>query len=207
MSVAPVADSAEVPAARAMRADSLASGVVLLLGLTVAQRMIGFLRGVLFCRWLDAEQLGQWDLCFGFLMMAAPVALLGLPGSFGRYAEFFRQRGELRTFLRRMAICTAFLTVSAMAIAVAGNRSFSQLIFGGDDRGPLVVWLAFALGGWMTHLVLMSLFNALRMTRVVSAMQFLNGVAFAALGIGFVLGWQRTAASVVAASGGACNHK
>ncbi|HVW38337.1 MAG TPA: hypothetical protein VHB99_13570, partial [Pirellulales bacterium] len=125
MSVAPVIDSAEEPTARAMHADTLASGVVLLLGLTVAQRLIGFLRGVLFCRWLDAEQLGQWDLCFGFLMMAAPVALLGLPGSFGRYVEYFRQRGELRTFFRRMAFCTALLTVSAMAIAIAANRPFS----------------------------------------------------------------------------------
>lgn len=204
MSVASVIDSAEEPATRAMRADTLASGVVLLLGLTVAQRLIGFLRGVLFCRWLDAEQLGQWDLCFGFLMMAAPVALLGLPGSFGRYVEYFRQRGELRTFLRRMAFCTGILTVSAMALAVAANRPFSRLIFGGDDRGPLVVWMAFALGGWMTHMILMSLFNALRMTRVVSAMQFLNGVAFAALGIGLLIGWQRTAGAVVAAFGAAC---
>jgi glycosyltransferase involved in cell wall biosynthesis/O-antigen/teichoic acid export membrane protein len=203
MSAAPSVENCEEPAPRGLRADTLAGGVVLLLGLTVAQRLIGFLRGVLFCRWLDAEQLGQWDLSFGFLMMAAPVALLGLPGSFGRYVEYFRQRGELRPFLRRMAVCTTLLGASAMAIAAAGKDWFSRLIFGGDDCGPLVVWLALGLGAWMAHMVLMALFNALRMTRVVSAMQFLNGVAFAALGVGLLLAWEPSAASVVAAFGAA----
>ncbi|HUY90588.1 MAG TPA: glycosyltransferase [Pirellulales bacterium] len=204
MNPAPAPDFVDEPTPPTLHADTLAGGVVLLLGLTIAQRLVGFLRGVLFCRWLDAEQLGQWDLSFGFLMMAAPVALLGLPGSFGRYVEYFRQRGQLRTFLRRMALCTALLTLSAMAIAMAGNRAFSRLIYGGDDCGRLVAWLAFGAGAWMSHMVLMALFNALRMTRVVAAMQFLNSFAFAVLALGFLLAWQPSAETVVGAFGGAC---
>ena len=203
MSVNPSIELCDEPAPRGVRADTLAGGIVLLLGLTVAQRLVGFLRGVIFCRWLDAEQLGQWDLSFGFLMMAGPVALFGLPGSFGRYVEHFRQRGELRAFLRRMAVCTTLLGASAMAIAAAGKGWFSRLIFGRDDCGPLVLGLALALGAWISHTVLMSLFNALRMTRVVSAMQFLNGVAFAALGVGLLLAWETSATSVIAAFGAA----
>ncbi len=67
--------------------------------MTVAQRLIGFGRGVLFCRWLSPEQLGQWDVAFAFLNLAGPLVVLGLPGSFGRYVEHFRHRGQFRTFL------------------------------------------------------------------------------------------------------------
>jgi len=91
----------ETDASAELTHDSLAASVLMLFALTVVQRMIGFLRGVLFCRWLDAEQLGQWDLAFGFLMLAAPLAVLGLPGSYGRYLEYYRQRGQLKPFLRR----------------------------------------------------------------------------------------------------------
>ncbi|HXT58354.1 MAG TPA: oligosaccharide flippase family protein, partial [Pirellulales bacterium] len=195
---------ADEPAKPAFETDTLAGSVAILLGLTIAQRLVGLLRGVLFCRWLDADELGQWDLSFGFLMMAAPVALLGLPGSFGRYVEYFRQRGQLKTFLTRIAICSVALAVLATSIAIAGNRWFSRLIFGGDDCGELVVWLALGLGAWIAHSVLAALFNSLRLTRVVSAMHFLNSLAFALLGIGLLLGWRRSAVSVVGAFGGAC---
>src|SRR5690349_2135694 len=91
----------EAPAARAapveagslpkLRHDTLAQSVVALLVLAVLQRAIGFVRGVLVCRWLSPDELGEWDLAFSFLTLAAPLAVLGLPGSFGRYVEHFRQ--------------------------------------------------------------------------------------------------------------------
>ena len=60
---------------------------------------------------LSPDELGQWDMAFGFFTLAAPLTVLGLPGSFGRYVEFFRQRGQLRTLLRRTAIASGILTV------------------------------------------------------------------------------------------------
>ena len=93
------------------------SGVFILLVATVLQRLVGFVREVLFCRWLDAEQLGQWDMAFGFLMVAAPLAVLSLPGTFGRYVERYRQQGQLRRFLRRTALVCAGLGLPA-AVAV-----------------------------------------------------------------------------------------
>ena len=73
-------------APRLPRAETLAASVIIILMMTVAQRLIGFGRGVMFCRWLSAEELGQWDVAMAFLNLAAPLAVLGLPGSFGRYA-------------------------------------------------------------------------------------------------------------------------
>ncbi|MGD0516345.1 MAG: hypothetical protein ABSA26_02310, partial [Thermoguttaceae bacterium] len=85
------------------RTDSLVHSVVLWLALMAVQRAVGFLRAILFCRWLDVGQLGLWDMTFGFLMLAGPLAMLALPGTFGRYAEYYRLRGQLRPFLARTA--------------------------------------------------------------------------------------------------------
>ena len=94
----------------ALRTDTLADSVVVLLVLAAVQRIVGFARGILVCRWLSPDELGQWDMAFGFLTLAAPLTVLGLPGSFGRYVEYFRQRGQLRTLVRRTAIACAMLT-------------------------------------------------------------------------------------------------
>ena len=48
------------------RPTRLATSVMLMLVMTVLQRLVGFGRGIVFCRWLDPEQLGQWDVAFGF---------------------------------------------------------------------------------------------------------------------------------------------
>ena len=64
---------------------------------------------MLFCRWLDPEQLGLWDMAFSFLLLAAPLAVLAIPGSFGRYLEYYRRRGQLHVFLRRTSlVCGAW---------------------------------------------------------------------------------------------------
>ena len=96
-------DNPNTPPRRRRQTDTLADSVLILLALSVVQRLIGFVRAVLFCRWLDAEQLGLWDMAFSFLMLAAPLAVLAIPGAFGRYLEHYRQRGQLHTFLRRTA--------------------------------------------------------------------------------------------------------
>ena len=51
-------------AARWLAADSLADSVAILLVLTVVQRLIGFGRGIFFCRWLNPRELGEWDMAY-----------------------------------------------------------------------------------------------------------------------------------------------
>ena len=80
------------------------------------QRLVGFVREIFFCRWLAADQLGQWDMAFGFLMLAAPLAVLALPGTFGRYVERYRQQGRLRGFLRWTALACGALALVAVTI-------------------------------------------------------------------------------------------
>ena len=117
-------DNPEYPAAPApLATDTLVDSVLILLALTVVQRLVGFVRAVLFCRWLDAEQLGLWDMTFSFLVLAAPLAVLAIPGSFGRYLEHYRQRGQLRMFLRWTLLACGGLT----AADVANTRPWAEL--------------------------------------------------------------------------------
>ena len=182
-----------------LKHDSLAASVLMLFGLTVVQRLIGFLRGILFCRWLDAEQLGQWDMAFGFLMLAAPLAVLGLPGSFGRYVEHFRQRGQLRPFLRRAGAGILLLTVLAVAAVAAGRAWLSEIIFGTPENAGLVLLMAIGLGVVIVDNAFSSLYTALRQVKFISLAQFVNSAMFAVLGVGLVLAWSAQTASVVIA--------
>src|SRR5688500_15013340 len=72
-----------------LRSDTLAESVLVLIVLAVVQRAIGFVRSILVCDWLEPDQLGEWDLANRFLLLAAPLVVLGLPGTFGRYLEHY----------------------------------------------------------------------------------------------------------------------
>ena len=143
----PMDGQTPIDAAPALCGDALAVGVVLLLASTVVQRAVGFARELCFCRWLNPEQLGQWDMAFGFLMMAGPLLVFALPGTFGRYVDRYRQAGQLRSFLgRTAAVCVALGVPSLLAI-VACRGWFSALVFGSRDHEGLVVLLALGLVG------------------------------------------------------------
>ncbi|MCA9140878.1 MAG: hypothetical protein KDB00_29105, partial [Planctomycetales bacterium] len=58
-------------------ADSFSKSVFLISALMVVQRGIGFLRSFYVCGTLSPADVGQWDLAFNFLMLAAPLAVFG----------------------------------------------------------------------------------------------------------------------------------
>lgn len=157
------------------------ASVVILIVATVIQRSIGFGRGVLFCRWLSPELLGEWDMAYSFLLLFAPLAVFGIPGSFGRYLEHYRQRGQLRTFLRRTGIWTAVCSSIAITILVVFAPQFSRIVFGTDDGTASIYALAACLVAVILHHTLTSLFTALRLFRVVTVMNFLQSILFATL--------------------------
>lgn len=203
----------EAPASRAaepaveheaFRPDSLARSVVLLLGMTVLQRTIGFGRSIFFCRWLDPEQLGQWDLTFAFLELAAPIAVLSLPASFGRYVEHYRQRGQLRTFLHRMGATILLLLAASAAILYLGRFWFSDLLYGRSDSLRMMMLITLALPALVLYNSLCELFGGLRMYRVVSGLDFLQSLLFAAIGLTLIRGWNAGADSILIAFAVAC---
>jgi O-antigen/teichoic acid export membrane protein len=143
-------------------------------------------------------------MAYSFLLLAAPVIVLGLPGSFGRYLERFRQRGQLRTFLRRASIWTISLTAVATALIVAAAPRFSELIFGRPDERSLVILLAASLIAVIVHHFLEALFAALRKFSIVSAMHFCQSVLFAIISLALLWHWRFAAEAIVIGYGAAC---
>ena len=201
----PAADTPSIDAStHRLRPDSLATSVAILLVVSVVQRSIGFGRGVLFCRWMSAEQLGVWEMAYSFLLLAAPIVVVGLPGSFGRYLERYRQRGQLRTFLRRTATWTASMTILAITAIVLTAPQFSSLIFGEPDQKTLVLLLAGSLAAVILHHFLEAIFAALRKFRIVSAMHVCQSITFAIISLSLLWWWRAAAESIVIGYGAAC---
>jgi len=186
------------------RGDSFAEGVLLLVVLAVVQRAIGFGRSLLFCSWLPPEELGRWDLAFGFLMLAGPLAVLGLPGCLGRYVAHYREHGALRAFLGRVVLVSGGVAVlTAVGLAI-GREWVAVALFGDAAYANLVVWVVAALLLVVAFNFILELVMALCWPRAATWMQFANGLAFAACGAVLVLGTTWGAAGVVAAYGAAC---
>ena len=164
-----------------LQADTLALSVAVLLVVTVVQRSVGFGRGILFCRWLSPEDLGQWEMAYSFLLLAAPLAVLGVPGSFGRYTEHFRQRGHLRTFLERAGGWTLCCSALGVVVLWLAAPSISTLLFGSNDHVTLVRGISLTLCAVIFHHTLTALLVSLRMYRVVSAMSLLFAAAALAM--------------------------
>ncbi|MFV2069524.1 MAG: oligosaccharide flippase family protein, partial [Pirellulales bacterium] len=192
------------PTASRSAVDTLAVSAMIMLAVTVIQRGVGFSRGILFCRWLDPAALGQWELAFSFLLLAAPLSVLGLPGSFGRYVAYYQKRGQLRMFLRRTAIWTFLLGLLAVATVMLAAPHVSWLVFGDAGRGPLVLVMALSLGAVILHHFLESLLASLRMFRAVSMIQFCQSLGFATIALSLILLWRADAWSIVVAYGSAC---
>jgi O-antigen/teichoic acid export membrane protein len=196
----PIPADAQAPLEAApLHGDPLGLGVALLLASTVLQRAVGFAREICFCRWLSPEQLGQWDMAFGFLMLAAPLLVMSLPGIFGRYVDRYRQAGQLRSFLRRTARFCAAVSAPALLAIVAFRGWFSYLVFGSRGHEGLVVLMVFGLALIIAYNFFSCLITSLRNMKVYSLFELANSVFFGVLGIGLLgCGWRTAGAMVVA---------
>lgn len=165
------------------RADSLVGSLALMLGLAIVQRGLGFVREILFCRWFDEHELGQWAMAFAFLMGGAAVIALGIQGSMNRYVEYYRQRGQLRAYLRRVMFASTCLGIAGTAAVILFPHAFSEFIFARPDCIAQTQVVAVGLAIVLANNLLVDLFAALRMFRHVSLMHALNGLGFVVLGI------------------------
>ncbi len=192
-----VAEVGEKP--RGLAFDSLLTGVIFALVLTVGQRAIGFFRGIMFCRLMTEQELGQWSLVWSFLMLLAPLAMLGLPGCFGRYTEHFRQRGQLRAFVQRIALVSLSVSAVVSAMIILFPQLFAQLIFRDPSQIALVRCLGVALMAVAVSNFAVSLTESLRQVRTVTVMRFITGLSFAVIGTLLLTLWNDGSAAVTIA--------
>ena len=175
---------------REMVSDSIATGLIFALVLTVGQRLIGFGRGILFCQFMTDQELGQWSMVWSYLMLLAPLAVFGLPGCFGKYCEYYRQRGQLKSFVGRIAIISFVMTGMLATAVFLAPETFCWILFRDTKNTQLVRWIAVALLFVGTSNFLATLMESLRQVRVVTLMRFVTGVSFAVIGVIFLACFQ-----------------
>ncbi|MDA7950341.1 MAG: lipopolysaccharide biosynthesis protein [Pirellulaceae bacterium] len=163
--------------------DSLVMGLFFLFVMTIVQRGVGFARSVWFCQAMEPYELGQWNMANSFLTMFAPLIVLGIPGTLGRYVEHYRQREGLRPFLKWMFQATAVLTVGGILLLVAGGEYWSWFIFGEPGQSRLIYLLAGGLLFVVGFNLFIELFTAFRQSRRATILQFLHSLLFAASGL------------------------
>ena len=170
--------------------DSIAAGVVFAIVLTIGQRLVGFGRGILFCRLMTDQQLGQWSMVWSYLMLLAPLAVLGLPGCFGKFTEYYRQRGQLKSFIGRIAGFSLLTTAVMSGLIVVYSERFAYLLFRDSTQTGLTICVGLALLLVAASNFLGSLMESLRQVRAVTIMRFITGVSFAIISTALMLAWE-----------------
>ncbi len=165
------------------RADSLLTGVAVMLALTIVQRGVGFVRGVWFCRLLDDSVLGQWAMAQGFITLVTPMMLFGLPGSLPRFVEHYRLQGQLGRFVRRLLVATSFCGAVFFTLMMIWPSAFGWIVFLEPQSTSLIIGVALSVVTMITFNFVNDLVASLRLVRIVSIMQFIQSVAFTALAV------------------------
>ncbi|MEZ6094574.1 MAG: oligosaccharide flippase family protein [Pirellulaceae bacterium] len=167
--------------------ESLAFGIAFALILTVVQRGLGGVRGLLFCRLMSDQELGQWSMINCFLMALAPLAVLGLPGSFGKFVEHYYQNGQLKSFLWKISLLCCLSTLGVSGAIVLFPRFFSQQVLGSPEQTTLMYWMAGTLLFLTLSNYLTTLVESMRQIRLVTIMRFVSGTSFTVFGIWLLL--------------------
>jgi len=161
-----------------LEADSLVSGLSFMLVANVLQRGVGFVRNLVLCRFLADDQLGLWALSTSFFVLAAPLAVLGLPGTFGRFVSSYRASGQLNLFLRRMAIGSSVGAMLVTTALVVAPENTSSIIFGLELPHATMLLIAMTLCLVILFNATTELLSGLCKPRIVSAMHTTNSLVF-----------------------------
>jgi polysaccharide transporter, PST family len=165
-------------------ADSFASGLSFTVVTNIVQRGIGFIRNVALCHFLSDDKLGLWALASCFFMLAAPLSVMGLPGCFGKFVEYYRVRGQLHGFVQRVTIGAFLGSAAFFGFIVYFSNASSQLAFGETLSRSTMVLVGLVLLGvtWFNFVV--ELLSGLRRPKTVSSMLLINSLAFTVLALG-----------------------
>ena len=170
-----------------LASDSLMMGVAFALVLTVIQRLVGFGRNILFCRLMTDEQLGQWSLIYSFVLTIAPLAVLGLPGCFGRFVQHFQNRNQLGVFLRRINWICGISTSLMALVLLAFPRALSWVMFREEGQTEIIYAFAFTLVAIALINYVTSLLEALRQVRIVTLLRFMSSILFTVIATALLL--------------------
>lgn len=194
-SIAVTETTAAAEGPRPVRAvgDAFAAGVLAMLVINIGQRVVGLARNLGFSMFLPEDQLGLWSLANSFFVIAPPFIVLGLPGSFGKFVEFYRQRGDLKVYLRKVALVCGLSLLAAAVLMLLNHDRASQMLYGQSQPYSIIAWTAITLIVLTLHNFLYDVVLSLRQVRLVSVMQFVNSLAFCVLGVAGIYYYQNWA--------------
>lgn len=178
---------------------TLVQSVAYLFGLSIAQRVIGLVRGLLVCIWLTPALLGPWDLANKFFFLASPLLVLGIPGSFGRYLEYYRQHGALRSVLRRTAlVCLTMCALGWLTFQLCAEP-LAELFFLHREKADLLQLTSTCLLAVVAFNFLVEVLNALRLVRLNALIQFGQSACFAVFCVAGLAWWRADSTAVICA--------
>ncbi len=137
-------------------------------------------------------------------MLLAPLAMLGLPGTFGKYTEYFRNRSQLKPFVVRIGIISLSLTAALSVVMISFPQMFSEIFFRDSTQVSLVRCIGITLFAVAFSNYVIALMESLRQVRSVTLMRFVTGIAFAVIGTGMLCVWNDGAAAVTFGYGVCC---
>lgn len=163
--------------------DALATGLILMLVFSVGQRLVGLIRNIGFCHFLPEVDLGLWALANSFFLIGAPIAVLGLPGSLGKFVEHYRIQGCLRPYLAQLLMVSA-LGVFVFSAAMLAMPEWSARMLYGEFMGfSIIVWTVICLVCLVLFNTVAELAVSLRLVRLNSLMHLIQTVVFTLLGV------------------------
>ncbi|MCA9195317.1 MAG: lipopolysaccharide biosynthesis protein [Planctomycetales bacterium] len=180
----PISGSLPATSNKTHAGDYLLSGVLVMLAVNVLQRGVGLLRGLGVCQLLSEEQLGHWSLTNSLFVIGAPIAVLGLPGCFTKFTEYFRNRAQLGDFLLHTLRLSALGVLLTVGLVGFFPSQFSQAVFGETLLARQLLWVVCALVATILFNTTFELVASLRHVRVASSMQFVHSLTFTVVGLG-----------------------
>lgn len=163
--------------------DALVAGLMAMLVINIGQRLLGLLRNLGFCHFLPEMDLGLWALANSFFLIGAPLAVLGLPGSLGKFVEHYRLHGGLRTYLSQLFMFCLVGVLFFSSLILIFPDSFARLLYGETIGFPIIVWTILCLVCLIVFNTTNELAVSLRLVRLSSSMHFIQTFVFTMTGI------------------------
>ncbi|HAC90615.1 MAG TPA: hypothetical protein DCF63_08260 [Planctomycetaceae bacterium] len=176
--------------ATAVAGDAFMTGLLAMLVINIGQRAVGLLRNLGFCNFLTDADLGMWALANSFFMIGAPIAVLGLPGSFGKFVEHYRLQGKLRSYLIQLMIVSGLGVILLSGLMLAYPTTAGLTLYGKDLGYQAIFWTVVTLISVIGFNTTFELVVSLRLIRLGSMMHFINTTVFTGLGIAGIIWYQ-----------------
>jgi O-antigen/teichoic acid export membrane protein len=169
-----------------LKKDSVAASVGLVVSLLIAQRVVTFVRGIVFARALGTEQYGVYALGYFLIVITVSITGLGVPAALIRYTPRYEAQGAARWFFRKTFRLNTTVAFGVGLLVFLLPRFFSGLVYGEPSQTAVMTAVALSIPALVIMRNLVSAFFGLKLFRASSLLEFSQVAVYAVLGIALV---------------------